>query len=103
MDAEDPERKEVVTSSVPSCSERFRAACEEGDIETFDSLIQTVDPSVNSNECLRTACSVGNIEIVRRLLKDARVNPEVWSYCPLRWVEQENLPYFQDLLVLLAT
>ncbi|KAJ3270427.1 hypothetical protein HDV01_007837 [Terramyces sp. JEL0728] len=70
---------EFVFGNIPIADEFkqqvFNAAIEKNS-RVFDALFSSVDLLDNNSECLRTACSTGNVEFVTRLLNDGRVDPD---------------------------
>lgn len=53
----------------------FNIACEAGDIEVVEDLLQTgADPTTKNNYALINASTRGHVDIVNRLLQDSRVN-----------------------------
>ena len=56
--------------------DKFVDALYDNDIETFkDCINKGFDPSYNNNEPIRMASMNGNLEIVKILMSDQRVNP----------------------------
>lgn len=51
-------------------------ACQVGHLERVKELLKNgVDPSINNNWAITTACAYGHANIVEMLLQDERVNP----------------------------
>jgi ankyrin repeat protein len=51
-------------------------ACQVGHLERVKELLMNgVDPSINNNWAISTACACGHANIVEMLLRDERVNP----------------------------
>ena len=53
----------------------FFRACESGEVATVASLLLSVDPSVDNNHAIKSASLFGQLEVVRLLLEDPRVDP----------------------------
>lgn len=50
--------------------------------EVENLLNSSIDPSIDDNIMILTACSIGNCEIVKLLLQDPRINPcEAFKLC----------------------
>lgn len=54
---------------------QFLDACKTGDVEIVVTLLPLLDPSFGNNLALRWASYEGQIDIVRLLLDDSRVDP----------------------------
>ena len=69
--------------------ETFMNACDKGDSELVEMLLQDgtgrVNPSANTNEAIRIASENGHHLVVDRLLQDSRVNPSADANYAIRY------------------
>jgi ankyrin repeat protein len=55
--------------------EEFKSYIDSNDVKNVESMLNSIDPTLNNNYAIRTASENGYAEIVRLLLKDGRADP----------------------------
>ena len=73
----------------------FCLSCKIGEIEFCKTLLSEypeVDPSADNNKAFRLASEYGQIEVVKWLLQDERVNPFDDDNYAIRWATKNNHP-----------
>ena len=63
-------------------------AIRNNEFEKVNELLHVCDPSLNDNEAIRLAATLGKTNTVERLLKDPRVNPADMNNYAIRWTAE---------------
>ena len=82
---------EYIQCNENDLSQAFSNATGNDEIDVIDDMIRMgFDPSEDDNESIKESCKYGNLESVKRLLKDPRVDPSATNNYAIIWASVAN-------------
>ncbi len=82
-----------------SLQNQFKSAIRENNVAVVKELLSSVDPAIDNNAAIQIACRSGFYDLVKLLLKDARVDPTVSENDPLMAAVRYNHAKIVQLLL----